>query len=51
LEATLRCLQVQAHLGLKKIHGYGHAAGELGPILMEDEEVVNVEDTTDPQLL
>jgi hypothetical protein len=51
LEAALGSLEIQAHLGLKKIHCDRHAACELRAILVEDKQIVNIQDTPDAQLL
>ena len=36
---------------LQEVHGDGHAARECSAVLVEDQEIVNVNAATNPQLL
>jgi hypothetical protein len=50
-EGAFGRLEVQADLPLEEIHRHRHAFGETCPILVEDQQIINVNDASDSQLL
>ena len=50
-EGAFRSLQVEPHLSLEQIHSDCHAPREPRAILMENQKIVNINDTPYAQLL
>jgi hypothetical protein len=51
VESTFRRLNVEACLPLKEAERNRHTPGQLDPVLMQQEDVVNVDDAPNAYLL